>query len=74
MIYKFTVDKYVKCWLRKEVAINADNLKDACIKVLQMNTTKDAHLIENTADEIEDEDGHSIEIYIKDNNEPILTL
>jgi len=74
MIYKFTVDKYVKCWLRKEVAINADNLKDACIKVLQMNTTKDAHLIENTADEIEDEDGHSIEIYTKDNNEPILTL
>ena len=56
------------------MAINADNLKDACIKILQMDTTKDAHLIENTADEIENDEGHSIEIYTKDNNEPILTL
>ena len=40
MIYKFTVDKYVKCWIRKEVAVNADSIKEACIKVLQTDTSK----------------------------------
>lgn len=74
MIYKFTVDKYVKCWLRKEVAVNADNLKDACKKVLETDTTKDAEIVNNTAKEILNENGNSIEIYIKDRNEPIVAL
>ena len=74
MIYKLTVDKYVKCWIRKEVAVNADSIKEACIKVLQTDTSKGSEIIDNTTEEIQNTDGNSIEIYTKDKNEPILVL
>lgn len=74
MIYKFTVDKYVKCWIRKEVAVNADSIKEACIKVLRTDTSKGSVIIDNTTEEIQNEDGNSIEIYTKDKNDPILVL
>ena len=34
MIYKFTVDKYVKCWIRKEVAVNADSIKESLMELI----------------------------------------
>lgn len=74
MIYKFTVDKYVKCWIRKEVAVNADSIKEACIKVLQTDTSKGSVIIDNTTEEIQNVDGNSFEIYTKDKNDPILVL
>lgn len=74
MIYKFTVDKYVKCRIRKEVAVNADSIKEACIKVLQTDTSKGSVIIDNTTEEIQNTDGNSIEIYTKDKNDPILVL
>lgn len=74
MIYKFTVDNFVKCWLRKEIAVNADNLKDACMKVLESDTLKGATFVDNTAAGLQNEDGNSIEIYIKDKNEPIFAI
>lgn len=74
MIYKFTVDKYVKCWIRKEVAVNADSIKEACINVLQTDTSKGSVIIDNTTEEIQNVDGNSIEIYTKDKNDPILVL
>ena len=74
MIYKFTVDKYVKCWIRKEVAVNADSIKEACIKVLQTDTSKGSVIIDNTTEEIQNADVNSIEIYTKDKNDPILVL
>ena len=51
MIYKFTVDKYVKCWIRKEVAVNADSIKEACIKVLQTDTSKGSVIIDKIKNE-----------------------